>query len=159
MHGVGYFGSDQLAALQQLAQPLRNDGHIMLAVCHHHLLPVWPSGSLSPSLDPRQGPPPEISHTVDGIELLNLLAELAFTAVLHGHQHFPALLSYSNLWWQRPPLAIAASGSCGLKGTRHFFVLDVDDEQVTATSFSNNPLNPHLYTRDAGRPVIRLPVV
>jgi 3',5'-cyclic AMP phosphodiesterase CpdA len=159
MQGIGYFGPDQLSSIHDLAAPLRDEGHILLATFHHHVLPVWPASSFPQNLDPRQGPAPSLSHTVDGVELLKLLCELNVSAVLHGHEHFPAVLEYENRWWPGSPIAVLAAGSAGSIGNRHFFVLDVDDDGILVRSFADDPQNLATFAPDAGRPPVTLRVV
>jgi metallophosphoesterase superfamily enzyme len=161
--GVGYFGDDQFAGLlsQLDASKISSETHHIIALTHHHVLPVWPKEQLSADFVPRVGPRPKITFTVDGIELLRILVERKALMVCHGHDHLPAIIQYQNYFWGAHPVQIVVSGTAGLRDVdvgRHFFVVEISSKDVTFTSFATNANAPHMFELDPRRRQITVPL-
>lgn len=149
MAGYGRLGDDQLATLRH---ELKRRGitpttHTIIAVLHHHLLPISPVEDIVDPERPKSGPSRTVSVTIDAVAVLRQLADLGVALVLHGHQHRPAILRYENLLASLPMLHVVAAGSCGTKPRdnddvrRHFFVHEVDAMTVRSRSYAqaDNP--------------------
>jgi 3',5'-cyclic AMP phosphodiesterase CpdA len=138
--GLGEVGSQQLSDVVSRLQAARvsADTHTIVAVMHHHLLPIVaheeklydPHGIAHDTVRP--------SLVVDAVKVLQRLAEIGVPLVLHGHQHHAAILRYEDVLHEGAPVAILAAGSCGTSGFnmhRHFSVIEIDDERTSVRSF------------------------
>jgi 3',5'-cyclic AMP phosphodiesterase CpdA len=148
--GLGCVGDPQM---DRLVSRLRTDGvdprtHTMIAVLHHHLLPVAATPVLPRTATAGEGEEPlRISATVDASQLLTRLGELGFAVILHGHQHIGTAVRYGRLNWARPDLHLLAAGSAGALTAnlrRQFWVLEFDDEAANVISLVQ-------HGEDAGR--------
>jgi hypothetical protein len=152
MAGIGYFGDDQIsrATTELDRQGITADTHHIIAIAHHHVLPIQPKEGLPAGFNPRQGPRPKVSYTVDGIELLRVLVERRALAVCHGHDHRPALVRYQNqLWSPNYGIEIVVNGTCAARGeTRQFFVLDLRDSEVIVHSLAEHVDTPASFEVD-----------
>ena len=161
MAGLGRVGDDQLTGLEAALNDagISSATHCLIAVLHHHLLPVTTT-EVPADHDPRQGPFPRISLTVDAIEVLRRLSLLGVTAVVHGHQHSRALLEFRNIAWraQPPSIHVAACGTCGGRDARQFFLIEIADASWTATSWAQHPDNPRLFAPEAGFPPVSIAI-
>lgn len=155
MAGVGEVGDDQLRdAKERLdAQGVSPHTHVIVAVLHHHLLPITLRQHLYDPQKPEDGPVTLPTITVDAVTVLETLTEWGVSLVLHGHQHRPAIIQHQNLLHADAPVYAVAAGSCGAKEThgyaRHFFVLDFDGAGVEATSLSTSTRNAVRFVRVA----------
>jgi 3',5'-cyclic AMP phosphodiesterase CpdA len=143
--GLGCVGEPQcdsiLAKLRQAG--IDAQSHTLIAVMHHHLLPmaaapVLPHNELPSANEDRL----KISATVDASQVLTRLGELGVAAVLHGHQHIGSAVDYGRLHWQRPPLHLIAAGSAGARGPnlqRQFWVIELSEEGADVTSLLQHP--------------------
>lgn len=138
--GLGEIGNKQLndVASRLQAEHVSADTHTIVAVMHHHLLPIVaheeklydPKGAAHDTVRP--------SLVVDAVKVLQRLAEIGVPLVLHGHQHHSAILRYEDVLHERAPVTILAAGSCGTYGAnmhRHFSVIEIDDERSSVRSF------------------------
>jgi 3',5'-cyclic AMP phosphodiesterase CpdA len=150
--GLGLVGDQQLDSLARLLA----DGDItaktatLVATLHHHLLPVATVPALPGTADPNDSNRLTVSLTVDAAIVLNRLAELGFSLVLHGHQHVPVVMQFSVSRWRRP-LYVAAAGSAGLRKEevrRHFFIWELDDALARVTSFRHREDEPGRFELD-----------
>jgi hypothetical protein len=124
--GLGYVGDNQLDLLDEkmAVEGVSPATHTLIAVLHHHLLAVSAS-------------------------TLNKLAGIGVGLVLLGHHHVGMVLThYDADWGERPPLHVAAAGSCGLAAPnmlRHFFLWEIDDNgAVPATCSSLSSIHSRL---------------
>lgn len=94
--GLGLVGDHQLDALDaRLAAASVTPGtHTMVAVLHHHLLPVATVPVPPATANPADSVRLVVSVTVDTMTVLGRLAELGFVLVLHGHQHAPVIMQF-----------------------------------------------------------------
>jgi 3',5'-cyclic AMP phosphodiesterase CpdA len=158
--GIGLIGEEQRErAVGRLeAAGVDPASHIILAVLHHHLLPVVDQQLLSRT-DPRHPPLRKPSLTTDASETLQVLSEVGVSLVLHGHQHEPALLEYRDrLLDPSRSLSIAAAGSCGADARgdakRQFWLHEIDAGGINSTAFEQGTRNP---SRFEASDAIRLP--
>lgn len=153
MAGFGRVTETQIDALESAmrAQRVGRDTHALVAVLHHHLLPIAP---IEPAYDPRDpegGTPKPVSLTVDAPLVLRRLAKLGFTHVLHGHQHAVTRAKYTVSEPGQFSIEILGAGSAGatLKGgTRHFFVHEVDAGIVRSFSYAQAQENAAAFRRE-----------
>jgi 3',5'-cyclic AMP phosphodiesterase CpdA len=151
--GLGLIGDAQLDAL---AERLGADGltpatHTLIAVLHHHLLPVNTIPVLPPTVNPDDSDRLVVSVTVDATTVLGRLAELGFSLVLHGHQHVPVIMQFGVTRWARAPIHVAASGSVGVRQgdvRRQFFVWRIDDAGAEAISLRQRDDDPGRFEHD-----------
>jgi 3',5'-cyclic AMP phosphodiesterase CpdA len=153
MAGIGRIGDDQLDRVASLLREgdISPDSHTLVAVLHHHLLPVSPIPLLPPGADPRVGPVPRSSHTVDAVEVLRRLAELGVSVVMHGHEHWSAVVTTQNAFWGTRAIHVAAGGSCGLdkQGVRRqFAVWELSDDDAVITQWVEHHGSPALFEPD-----------
>jgi predicted phosphodiesterase len=137
--GIGLVGDQQHLALEPKlkAAGVTPKTHLIIAVLHHHLLPIV-------KLEVDSDEPFKASLTADASEVLRQLTKLGTSVVLHGHQHVPAILEYRNhLDAPDPPsLFVCAAGSCGSKrASRHFFLYELGDETLRVKSFRQSDDN------------------
>jgi calcineurin-like phosphoesterase family protein len=163
MAGIGRIGDDQLDQLAHRLDesPVSVETHTLAAVLHHHLLPVAPIPLLPEGANPRAGPPPTPSHTVDAVEVLRRLCSLGVSIVLHGHQHWAALMTFEQHMWGGHPIVVAGAGSCAATEPellRHFFVWELSDTSAKVTSFFQHRDAPLLFEPDRARAAPDLPL-
>jgi 3',5'-cyclic AMP phosphodiesterase CpdA len=161
-HGLGYFGDDQLDAIPAALQAAQvsPETHTIVAVLHHHLLAV----SMLPDLPTTARPEDEerviSSVTLDAARALRALADAGVALVLLGHQHTAKILTLADVdWAARPPLRVAAAGTCGYAGPnilRSFFVWEIDDAQAKATYMQQKVADPYAFEARANEPVMSL---
>lgn len=152
MRGLGRIGDPQLALIaERLEQAgVSSSTHRLIAVLHHHLLPVL-AAPLPSDHDPREGPFPRISLTVDAVELMRRLVVHGFSLAIHGHQHHRAVLEFANQTWRERPgrIHVIASGSCGARSVRRqFFAIELDDEEARVMSYAQHADYGPLFERD-----------
>lgn len=159
MAGIGFFGADQQQAFGQRlsAAGVTPETHHLLVVCHHHVLPVWARENVPDGPDPRRGPAPRVSYTVDGLAMMRQAAGRGARLVIHGHQHLPAVVSYKNHFWGQREVTVIATGSCGVHNERRqFFLIELWDTVSTITSFARDPDDPDVFALDLERPVVTI---
>ena len=160
--GFGRIGDRQLDSVREAldSRGVSSESHTIIAVLHHHLLPVSPMEPLPAVPNPAAGPRISPSLTVDAVEVLRQLTGHGVALVLHGHQHHRAVIRYENLVWGTRSLHVAAAGSCGAKGEaqRHFYLLDCDGPAVTVNSFCQDPQNPARFVPDSEFAALQLPI-
>jgi 3',5'-cyclic AMP phosphodiesterase CpdA len=159
MAGVGRIGDDQLEALgrQLQKQSITAETHVVLAVFHHHALPVLPVAPVINPLNPKGGPIVGLSHTVDSVQVLGQLSRWGAGIVLHGHQHRAAILKYRDQLYGVAPIHICAAGSCGVeeKGTvRQFFLYEICGTRAEVWNFTKAVDNDDRF--DAGETPVTL---
>ena len=154
--GIGDIGEKQLNDLnEKLKEVLEewkklvdkiSDDYTLIATFHHHLLPIHEVEDISEekhkTIDGWSEYPHEVfkarsSHTLDAVDILNQLAKLDTSLIIHGHQHKSAIVSYQNRLDHSPMLTIAASGSCSSKEAtvREFFVYQIDEHEIIINRF------------------------
>jgi predicted phosphodiesterase len=145
MAGIGRIGDDQLRTLRkQIADMgISKRTHNLIAVMHHHLLPISPVEEIVNDLNPHGPPTGRSSITVDAVEVLRTLSTLGTSIVLHGHQHRPAVLRYENLYAGADELNVIAAGSCGSARPgehirRQFFLYEVERRKCVVRSFEQS---------------------
>jgi 3',5'-cyclic AMP phosphodiesterase CpdA len=149
--GLGYVGGDQLDLLDRRLQDaaVSRESHTLLAVQHHHLLPVAQAAELPVTADPNASPRMVVSVTVDATDVLRELTRVGVSVVMHGHQHVQAVLSFANSRWNRSsPLVVAACGSCGIDEVgvrRHFNLWEFEGGEVTVLGFEEHPDDRELF--------------
>jgi 3',5'-cyclic AMP phosphodiesterase CpdA len=144
--GMGRIGEAQLRRMaEQLgAAGVNGESHTILAVLHHHLLPIEPVLRLWDPQNPQGAQPLRASLTVDAVELLRRLGESRVAGVLHGHQHRSAVLHYKNMLTSKFPLHVFAAGSCGAQSqqgdnvARQFFFYEADSAYLTVWSYEQS---------------------
>ncbi len=134
--GLGRISTPQLLRIEKLlkGQSVNSKSHHIVAVLHHHLLPICVEEILDPN-NPKRALVKLPSLTVDAVEVLQKLTEWGATAVLHGHQHEPAILTYRNHLHSKRHVHVLAAGSCGSKDPRHFFVHEFNRSSLAVTSY------------------------
>lgn len=149
--GLGYVGGDQLDMLdRRLGEAeISHESHTLVAVQHHHLLPVAQAVELPATADPDASPRMVVSVTVDATDVLRELKRIGVRVVMHGHQHVHAMLSLTNSRWDSSePLVVAACGSCGTNEVgvrRHFNVWEFDGDDVTTIGFEEDSHDRELF--------------
>jgi 3',5'-cyclic AMP phosphodiesterase CpdA len=147
--GIGSLGDRRLQLESLLrAQDVSGKREWVLAVTHHHLLPVNQvmDDVLAPDEPRTLGKTPSV--TLDALQALHDLGALGVSAVLHGHQHTPALQSFRDELSRRQAsqMYVVSAGSAGAKWTnRHFFLYQVDDRELLVRSFWQNPANEYRF--------------
>jgi hypothetical protein len=132
--GLGRVSDQQLSAATKLLkeQSIRPDNHTILAVIHHHLLPIWHVEDILNPSNPMAAPIGRASITVDAVEVLRNLASWGVSAVLHGHQHRHSVLTYEDHVRADRPIHILAAGSAGDKtAQRQFMYMKFDAVRLT----------------------------
>jgi len=143
--GLGYVGREQLEQAERRLRELdvSAETHTIIAALHHHLLPVAPAIELPASEDPNAAPRLVVSVTIDANTVIRELARLGVSLVLHGHQHVYGIITLQDSRWSaRPPLYIAACGSCGVEEAgvrRHFWLWSIENDVATATALQEDP--------------------
>jgi hypothetical protein len=117
--GIGFVGKESLEAAGRIldADP-RKEGVDSLTwfVVHHHVLPVC-DVSISEAQERR------VSVMGNASQLLDTARKWGVEAILHGHQHQPAV-AYTQRWIgetgpsKLAPIVIVGAGSCGAKRER-----------------------------------------
>jgi predicted phosphodiesterase len=143
--GLGEIGEQQLEGVQRaMAESgVSKSTHTIVAVVHHHLLPVLPRERLHDRNRPEQGPIQGPSLMLDAVAALQRFAEMGVLLVLHGHRHRSAVLHYEDALDGVPPVRIVAAGSCGARGGahRHFFSIQTTADRVLVSSFDESDRN------------------
>jgi len=150
MAGIGRISPQQLRTLETTLerQGISSVTHLLIAVLHHHLLPITPEDKIWNPSNPKGPAVARSSHTVDSVEVLRRLSSSGFVLLLHGHQHRPAILRHANLFVGPTPIYVSAAGSCGAKQyekdahTRHFFLYNLEPDTCTVQSFGSSSGNP-----------------
>lgn len=156
--GIGDVGENQLKELNRKLKKISQDwrdltkrdlGEYTLIVCfHHHLLPIHDVENISEEKYllikewndlniPYIAYKARSSHTLDAVDILNQLAKLETSLIIHGHQHKSAIVSYQNKLESLQPLTLVGSGSCSSKESenREFFVYQIDEHEITIKRF------------------------
>jgi predicted phosphodiesterase len=141
--GIGEIGSTQMKAAKEqlLGAGISSETHTIIAVIHHHLLPIVArekyvqdqAGTASQKVETP-------SLVLDAVAALQGLAEMGVSLVMHGHQHKPAILRYQDVLHHRPPLLVLAAGSCASKEgvRRQFFTLESRESEIDIRSFQES---------------------
>lgn len=153
--GIGQVTQNQLQTLKDTlrARRISASTHTLVAVLHHHLLPIQPEVEV---LDPNhpERAPQALSVTADAPLVLRTLAEMGVVAVLHGHQHLPHRIRHAVLEPGAYSISIASAGSAGATGDggRHFFVHEIRGGWIDSISYTQSITNPKLFTRKMPNP-------
>jgi 3',5'-cyclic AMP phosphodiesterase CpdA len=137
--GLGLVGERQLDALSARMREARisADTHTVVAVLHHHLLPVGSRPVLPATANPGDSDRLVVSVTVDATIVIRRLVELGASLVLHGHQHATTIMKFGLQKWDHGPLYVAAAGSSGVRRgevRRQFFVWEITDRRAHVIS-------------------------
>lgn len=146
--GLGEIGVKQLRDAKQHLDDLEvsADSHVIVAVMHHHLLPILPR--LEHLYDPDGAASYEAkrpSLVVDAVAALQGFADMGVSVVLHGHQHKAAISMYQDVLHGGSPIRIVAAGSCGTREggiNRHFHAIEIQHERMTVRSFNQSGRDP-----------------
>jgi predicted phosphodiesterase len=150
MAGYGRVGQRHLDEVERKAREAKisSETYILVAVLHHHLLPISPEEKIYDPESPKGDPLYRPSVTTDAVEVLRRLAELGVSLVLHGHQHQPRVLQYRNLSFNQRAIYVVAAGSCGASQTktkeyfiRNFFVHEIGETAAFAIPFNQSEEN------------------
>ena len=145
--GLGYIGTPQLDRIREMLNEhgIEPQTHTLVAVLHHHLLPVAPAVELPVTPDPNASPRLVVSVTIDATNVLRELGSLGFSLVLligRSTRSSQSLLTLSDSrFGVRPPLHIASCGSCGFDAAgvrRHFYIWEFEGDVATAISFEED---------------------
>ena len=149
--GLGCVGAKQLDLLDRRMQEagVSAETHTVIAVQHHHLVPVAQAAELPATADPNASPRVVVSVTVDATDVLRELARVGVKVIMHGHQHVQAVLTMTNSRWRTPsPLVIAACGSCGTDEVgvrRHFNLWEIDARGASVVPFEEDADDRELF--------------
>ncbi len=137
--GWGYVGLDQVHAIARSVligdkhgHKRARDGDMVVAITHHHLLPVWdmPLADLLHLPDQRK-----VSFTLDSASVLHALTDLGVAALLHGHTHVISpkhVVGYGNQGGEST--MVFGSASLGLFHptctNHHIQVLEFDSKEI-----------------------------
>jgi DNA repair exonuclease SbcCD nuclease subunit len=162
MGGLGRVTTAQLQEIENAVddQGISSETHLLVAILHHHLLPVA-MVDLPRHADPQEGPYPRVSVTVDAVEVLRRLAALGVGLILHGHEHRRAIIDFRNRAWigSDQTIHVIAAGSSGALGVRRqFFLVEIGADVTTVSSFAQHPDNEALFGPDAELPAVVLPL-
>lgn len=152
--GLGLVGAQQLDTLAERVRDANvlPETHTIVAVLHHHLLPVGTIPVLPPTLDPAASDRLQVSVTVDATNVMGRLAELGTAVVLHGHHHVAAVMQFGQLRWRRPLMHVASAGSAGISRAevrRQFFIWELQDDRADVISLRQREDDPARFERDA----------
>jgi len=151
MAGIGKIGDDQLTSMERKLKQAKIalDSHNIIAVLHHHLLPISPEEDIVSAGSPQSGPVKRVSLTVDAVDVLRRLTLAGVSLVLHGHQHRAAGIKHRNLLIGSRAIHVLAAGSCGGSSVkmqedfqRHFYLHRIGDDWAETISFQQSGDNP-----------------
>lgn len=145
--GWGYVGQDQIrdliVGLLNGAVKAHNDD-LLLVISHHNLLPVWDVGISALLRTPEQR---SFSFTIDAPSIMDILADLGASILLHGHAHVASVKhvhGYGRDVARHDRMLVLGTGSLGFHPSampkpreipveatsHHIQVLDIEADQI-----------------------------
>lgn len=161
--GYGYIGSDQLRKIQKYFSE-ENDINYIIALLHHHILPV----NYVEDYDPKSK---SISMLLDSESVIQTLISYGVNTTLHGHQHQPY---YSKLKRVIPgyirdgkkttldgELSIIGGGSLGVKqqkvnliGRNTYNILYREDGELKIITRIKSGSGTGFYSENDDEPIV-----
>ncbi|MFI5329696.1 MAG: metallophosphoesterase family protein [Desulfobaccales bacterium] len=142
--GKGFFGFDQLSLISDIGkyceQKFKGYEHIIIAICHHHLVPV---AFEKDYFEIENGiTSKRTSITLDARRALKTLQKIGCRMILHGHNHQPSCITWRDRFENNPIINIVAAGSIGVQkhylgdiSRNHFYIHKISKFSSSTISF------------------------
>ncbi len=153
-NGLGRIGEiqlNELSANNEIKEFAAQPGNTLIAVLHHHLLPVHNNSTLI-NLD-TENKHDKLSTTLDSVNVLRVLSKIGVSHILTGHQHQNAIYKHLNVKEKLAPINLISVGSVGLQNSvvkkRSFNVYEFKDRDMLVHPFAELEDDPNYFSKES----------